>query len=88
VHQNHPNPFNMDTRIRYDLPESGMITISVYDARGKKVKTLIRETKSPGQHSIHWNGTDQANQVVPSGIYIVKMVTDSYTGQVKVLLIK
>ena len=58
LHQNYPNPFNPVTTLRYDLPENGIVTITIYDMLGRQVKTLINQTQDAGFKSVVWNATN------------------------------
>jgi hypothetical protein len=72
LHQNHPNPFNPDTEIRYEVPDFAgrtRVTISIYDVRGKLVKRLEDGERDPGPYSVRWNGLSQAGESVSSGVY-------------------
>lgn len=77
LHQNYPNPFNPITKIRFDLPERSRVTIEIYDASGKLIKSLLKEERDAGYHSIEWNGTDMNNQNVSSGVYLYRIVAKS-----------
>ncbi|MFC1570024.1 PKD domain-containing protein [bacterium] len=88
IYQNHPNPFNLTTQIHYDLPEAGHVNITVYDARGQEIRSLVQDIKQPGRHHIVWDGADSSGQIVPTGIYIIKLSTESFKGHIKVMLIK
>jgi hypothetical protein len=71
--QNDPNPFNIRTTIRYQVPVSGHLTISVYDKLGRKTNTLVNEVKQAGEHTVDWNGTDRNGKRVPSGTYFYQI---------------
>jgi len=64
----YPNPFAGSTTINYVLPEDGFVTVEVYDQVGKKVNTLVSETKAAGQHQINFDGSNLAN-----GVYLYKV---------------
>lgn len=81
--QNYPNPFNPVTTIRYSIPEKTLITIDVYNAIGKKVKTLFEGIKNSGEHSILLDGSN-----LSSGIYFVQMTSAGFRKSIKTLLIK
>ncbi|MFC1540089.1 kelch repeat-containing protein [Gemmatimonadota bacterium] len=68
--QNYPNPFNMETQIRFSLPTVERVQLVIYDIRGRLVRTLLDEEKSPGHHTVRWDGTDSSGTTVSSGIYI------------------
>ncbi|MDP2172632.1 MAG: T9SS type A sorting domain-containing protein [Candidatus Cloacimonadaceae bacterium] len=88
LHQNYPNPFNPSTTIAYQIPESGNVRLEVYNLKGQKVRTLINESKAAGMHSVVWNGTDQSERSVASGIFIYRLITDSNSSNKRMLLLK
>jgi len=73
LHQNYPNPFNGTTVIEYDLPEDTKVTLNVYDLLGRKIKTLVNKNQSPGKKTVIWNGTDNADKILASGVYIYRI---------------
>ena len=88
LHQNVPNPFNPATTLRFDLARAGTVDLCVYDAAGRRVRTLVREHLDAGLgHAIAWDGRDDAGQRVPSGVYFCRLVTaDTRTSRTLVLL--
>jgi hypothetical protein len=70
---NYPNPFNPSTAICYSLPISADIRLNIYDLKGKKVHTLINQHQSAGTFEISWNGRNDNNDHVASGVYIYRM---------------
>jgi hypothetical protein len=83
-----PNPFSTGTRIAYEVASRTPTTISVYDAVGRTVATLVDQMREPGRYVVGWKGTDDAGNVLGSGIYFVRMTAGSYSGTVKVGLLK
>jgi hypothetical protein len=73
LEQNFPNPFNPTTTISYQLPNVNTVTISIYNMLGQEVRTLIHEQQIAGYYSMVWNGTDNANRKVSSGVYIYRI---------------
>jgi len=88
LYQNHPNPFNPITHIKYDLPKSTAITIFIYNLQGQKVKTLVDEYEPAGRYTAIWNGTDDMGEKVASGVYLYTMQTDEFNSRHKLLLLK
>jgi hypothetical protein len=86
--QNYPNPFNPITTINYSITEEGTVELTVYNIKGQKVKTLVNERKEAGQHSIVWNGKDNTNKTVSSGIYFYSLSTGKKNMKKKMLLLK
>jgi len=68
--QNHPNPFNPSTGIRYDLAADGLVTLKIYNTLGQEVATLVDGYQSAGSQSVTWDGRNSAGNTVSSGMYI------------------
>ena len=86
--QNYPNPFNPTTTIAYNMVEDGNVSIEVFNIKGQIVKTLLNEHMTVGDHTLVWNGTDNNNRVVSSGIYFYKMKSGNYSSTKKMILMK
>lgn len=67
---NYPNPFNSSSTIEFILPDRQKVEASVYDMLGRKVITLVNEMMDKGENFISWNGNNERNETVSSGIYI------------------
>lgn len=80
---NYPNPFNPSTVISYALPQSGLVTLKVYDILGNEVATLVNEVKSEGIHSVNFDASG-----LPSGVYIYKMQAGDFVQTKKMMLLK
>ncbi len=85
---NYPNPFNPSTNIKYALPESGIVTLKVYNLLGQEVKTLVNKEQSAGTHSIIWDGTTNFGIKVTSGVYIYSISSKNFVATKKMMLIK
>lgn len=85
---NYPNPFNPETTISFDLAEQSPVTIEVFNIKGQKVKTLVRDSYTLGHHSVVWNGTDNYGNSVSSGVYFYRMNTPNHISTQKMLLLK
>ncbi len=85
---NYPNPFNPETRIKYSLKASQNVSIIIYNIKGQKVRTLIDQVQESGNHSVIWNGRDDKNKTVTSGIYFYKMKSGKYSSSKKMILLK
>jgi len=86
--QNYPNPFNPETQIRYDLPVSGHVKLTVYNVLGQKTRILVDEIQDAGYKSVIWDGKDEAGQDVASGIYFYKIEATSFEKTKKMVLLK
>jgi flagellar hook assembly protein FlgD len=69
LHQNYPNPFNPETRIDFEIPKTEKVKLVIYNTLGKEVKTLLDDELQDGKYSTTWNGKDDMNNKVSSGIY-------------------
>ncbi len=84
----YPNPFNPETIISYSIPQKGRVEIEVFNVRGQKVTTLVSEQQEAGNHSVVWNGRDEANKACSSGIYFYRLETGSHSETRKMLLLQ
>ena len=88
---NHPNPFNPSTEISFTLTAENVesVKIEIYNIKGQKVKQLFKDQLPTGKHSFVWNGTDENDKVVSSGVYLYKLNTNNKIQAVrKCLLMK
>ena len=88
LHSNYPNPFNPETTITYSVKEASPVSIEIYNAKGQLVKTLVNEDKTSGNYKVVWNGCDNNNQAVSSGVYFYKMQAGKYSSTKKMILMK
>jgi len=88
LHQNYPNPFNATTEICYAIPKDGHVVLSIFNSLGQKVRTLVDSEQRAGEHVIVWNGRDNMDQDVASGLYFCRMRTGKFTQTVKMMLVK
>jgi hypothetical protein len=88
LHQNYPNPFNPSTTIQYDLPQAGRVVLEIFDPLGRVVKTLIKGESTAGVHTVTWNGTNDHGGLLPSGVYIYRIVSPGFVQTRKMLLVR
>ena len=81
--QNYPNPFNPSTQIRYQISESGRVTLTVFDLLGREVRTLVDEQKQPGTYTVTFDGSGLA-----SGVYFYRLQAGSFTTTRKLVLLR
>jgi len=81
--QNYPNPFNPSTTIKYQLPNSGIVTLKVYDILGKEVASLVNEEKSLGRYVVNFNAS-----LLASGVYLYRLMVNDYVDVKKMILLK
>ncbi len=85
---NFPNPFNPETSISYSVKGNLPVVVEVYNTKGQRVKTLVNETKATGNYNVKWDGTDDNNHRVTSGVYFYKMKAGTYTSSRKMIMMK
>ncbi len=71
--QNRPNPMSTGAQIGFELPQAGMVELSIYSPDGRLVRTLVAEDRAAGRHSIAWDGTNEAGEKAPSGAYFYRL---------------
>jgi len=81
--QNYPNPFNPSTKINYDLPYDGIVSIKLFDMSGKEVAVLVNEAKTAGYYSVDFNAS-----ALTSGVYFYSISANNFSATRKMLLIK
>ncbi len=86
--QNHPNPFNPATSIRYSVPHASHVILNVYSPSGRLVRTLVNRKQSAGVHEVSWDGTNNAGDLVASGIYLCRLHVGKVTQSKKMTLLK
>ena len=87
--QNHPNPFNPETRLSFSLPTAGKASLAIYNLKGQRVATLLDKEELPaGKHSLLWNGRDQQGSPVASGVYFQRLNFGAETLVRKMVLAK
>ncbi|MBN2010443.1 T9SS type A sorting domain-containing protein [candidate division KSB1 bacterium] len=85
--QNYPNPFNSSTTIHYWLNHSAIVRLIIYDIRGREVRTLVNGYRSSGFHTETWHANNSYEELVPSGVYLYRMVVDNVTSETKRIVI-
>ncbi|HTY36945.1 MAG TPA: FlgD immunoglobulin-like domain containing protein [Bacteroidota bacterium] len=87
--QNYPNPFNPSTTVRFDLPEPAVVSLSVYDIGGVRVRSLLQgRALNAGTHVLAWDGTNQNGVPLPSGIYLLRLQAGDHLLARKMTLLK
>ncbi|MBD3349462.1 MAG: T9SS type A sorting domain-containing protein [Candidatus Eisenbacteria bacterium] len=86
--QNCPNPFNPITTIRFAVPKTGRIKLTVYDIAGRQVRRLIDGLSAPGRHEATWDGRDDAGERVASGVYFLRLEDGHSIASRKLVLLK
>lgn len=92
LYQNYPNPFNAGTVIQFEVPDvQGKFVrtlVQVFNLLGEKVKTLARGEHTAGQYRVTWDGTDDAGNKAPTGVYFYRLVSGDYVSAKRMVMIK
>ena len=83
LNQNYPNPFNPVTNLEFRIPESGFVSLKVFDILGNEVVTLINENMLPGSYKTEFDGSNFA-----SGMYFYKLESGNFQETKRMILIK
>ncbi len=83
LQQNFPNPFNPSTNLEFEIPELGFVSLKVYDALGKVVRTLVNENRPAGYYNVEFDGSD-----LPSGVYFYRLEAGKFAETKRMILLK
>ncbi len=83
-----PNPFNPSTRIDFRIDGTARTSLRVYDIRGYQVKTLVDEELPAGDHTVHWDGTDDRGMALASGTYFATLSSGADHTSSRLALVK
>ncbi len=84
----YPHPFNPMTRLVFEMPAPGDVSVRIYDAAGRLITTLTEGHRESGRHEVSWNGRNQAGQLVSAGVYLCHLESQGYTSTQRVTLVK
>lgn len=88
LHPAVPNPSNPSSTLRFDLQARGAVDLSIYDARGRLVRVLVRGPQNAGKHTVVWDGRGDNGEPRPSGVYFCRLVTPEGVHKTKVTLVR
>ena len=86
--QNYPNPFNSETRISYQLPIHSHVRLRVFNILGQEVRILVDSEHDPGQYTVLWNGQDNGESDVSSGLYVCQMESENFTKTLRMTVLR
>jgi hypothetical protein len=86
--KNWPNPFNPITKINFNMPRNGHISMKIFNVRGELVRTLIDDSRDAGEYTVEWDGSDDRGQSVASGVYFYETRTAGKSIVNKMALVK
>ncbi len=88
LYQNYPNPFNPETKIRYDLPESGYVALRIFRIDGQLVRTLQNSDQPQGRYELTWDGKNDFGYKAGSGVYFYQLLAGNFVQTKKLILLK
>jgi hypothetical protein len=88
LYQNNPNPFNPTTTIRFYLTERTNVTLTIFDAAGRRVRRLLDGPAPQGHNRTVWDGRNSVGQQVSSGVYFYRLEAGRFTETKKMVLLK
>jgi Secretion system C-terminal sorting domain len=83
LYPNYPNPFNPSTTIKFEMPRTSLVNLTVYDILGRQVSVLVNERRDAGVHEVKFDGSNLA-----SGVYFYRLQTGGFVNTKKLLLVK
>jgi lysophospholipase L1-like esterase len=84
----YPNPFNLSTKLEFNVPAPGLVEIKIFNILGQNIKTLVNRDYNIGSHKVIWDGTDNYNRIVNSSTYFIRIKAGDYLEIKKALIIK
>ncbi len=88
LRQNHPNPFNPETRIQFELLKPSQVKIEIYNIHGQKIRSLVDEKKPAGSHIVTWDGRTDNGELAASGVYFYRLVAGEFRQTRKMTLLR
>jgi photosystem II stability/assembly factor-like uncharacterized protein len=88
LEQNYPNPFNPSTKIKFQIKDSKLVTLKIYDILGKEIATLVNEKLNAGSYEVPFSVSQFSGNTISSGVYFYKLITDEFTETKKMILLK
>ena len=86
--QNYPNPFNPETNIAFSVAHNEFVSLEIFNSLGEKVRTLFRGNIESGTHEIKWNGKNEVSEEMPSGVYLLRLTSDTFADSKKMMLLR
>jgi hypothetical protein len=86
--QNYPNPFNTNTQIRYQIPRDEHVSLKIFNLLGQEVRTLVDADQEASWHMVNWDGRDDRDQEVATGLYFCRLEAGDVCKTTKMMLIK
>ena len=88
LRQNVPNPLTSQTTIRFALPEQSRVSLTIYDASGRRIRSLVNGVLPPSEQSVVWNGRDESGSRVRPGIYFARFQANGFSATKRMVVTK
>ena len=85
---NHPNPFNPETVLRYEIPAAQQVRLAIFNLLGQRVVTLVDAEQVAGPHQARWDGRDESGHPQASGVYVYRLMTPGGAASRKMTLLR
>ncbi len=86
--QNYPNPFNPSTTIAFAVAAESHVNVSIYDAQGTRVRTLVDEQRAGGEYRVRWDGRTDRGTAAASGVYFYRLKAGDFTDTRRMVLLR
>jgi len=86
--QNYPNPFNPTTEISFSLPTNSYVELDIFNVLGQKVRSLVNQDMTAGDHVVQWDGRNSGGATVSSGVYFYRIAAGDFTDTKKMMMLK
>jgi len=88
LEQGFPNPFNLQTTIRFNLAQRGDVELAIYNLLGQRVATLVLGEQEAGSHEVRWEGRDETRRELASGVYLCRLQAGAQVETRRLLLLR
>ena len=83
-----PNPFNPQTELKFALAQDGQVALDIYSLRGERLRALVAESLTAGEHAVTWDGRSDGGRVLPSGVYVARLTAGPVVSVQRLTLIR
>ena len=88
LEKNHPNPFNGDTHIQFNIPLQSEVFLGIFNLAGQRISTLIQDRREAGNHNLQWDGRDNSGKNVATGVYVCRLQTPHAAVTRKLMILR
>jgi hypothetical protein len=86
--QNYPNPFNPETKINFAIPNTGAVSLNIFNTVSQQVRTLVSGSLPAGQYTATWDGLDDLGRQLSSGIFFCRLETEGFAKTIRMVLMR